>query len=75
MTDVLTLKGPRPSATRAPPTAPHLDTEDRRSAPRRKLVIEVSADLHRRIIAICGTRHVPVNQAVREVLEQAFPGK
>ncbi len=47
---------------------------DRRAAPRKKLTIEVSADLHRRILMICGTRRVPVNQAVREVLERAFPG-
>ncbi|WP_375410516.1 hypothetical protein [uncultured Methylobacterium sp.] len=48
---------------------------ERRRAIRRKLVVEVSADLHQRIVAICATRRIPVNQAVREVLERSFPGK
>ncbi|KQP50860.1 hypothetical protein ASG40_13120 [Methylobacterium sp. Leaf399] len=48
---------------------------DRRGAVRRKLVIEVSSDLHQRILSICATRRIPVNQAVREVLERSFPGK
>ena len=46
---------------------------NRRRSERLKLVIEISPDLHRRIIAICATRRVPVNQAVRNVLEHAFP--
>ncbi|MBX9934141.1 MAG: hypothetical protein K2Y56_21910 [Methylobacterium sp.] len=50
-------------------------SSDRRGAVRRKLVIEISADLHQRIVAICATRRIPVNQAVREVLERTFPGK
>ena len=47
---------------------------DRRAVGRRRLSIEVSPDLHRRILTICATRCIPVNQAVREVLERAFPG-
>ncbi len=47
---------------------------DRRAVGRRRLSVEVSPDLHRRILTICATRGVPVNQAVREVLEKAFPG-
>lgn len=47
---------------------------DRRSVGRRRLTVEVSPDLHRRILSICAVRRVPVNQAVREVLERAFPG-
>ena len=47
---------------------------DRRTVGRRRLSIEVSPDLHRRILTICATRRIPVNQAVREVLERAFPG-
>lgn len=54
--------------------APGLEPE-RRGAIRRKLVIEISADLHQRILSICATRRLPVNQAVREVLERSFPGK
>lgn len=53
---------------------PGLEPE-RRRAVRRKLVVEVSADLHQRIVSICATRRIPVNQAVREVLERSFPGK
>lgn len=48
---------------------------ERRGAVRRKLVVEISADLHQRILSICATRRLPVNQAVREVLERSFPGK
>ena len=48
---------------------------ERRRAIRRKLVVEVSADLHQRIVSICATRRIPVNQAVREVLERSFPSK
>ena len=47
---------------------------DRRASQRKKLTIEVSSDLHRRIVAICSTRGLPVNEAVRGVLERAFPG-
>lgn len=47
---------------------------DRRRTARHRLVVELSPDLHRRILTICGTRRIPVNQAVREVLERAFPG-
>ena len=47
---------------------------DRRSVQRRRLSVEVSHELHRRILTICATRGVPVNQAVREVLNRAFPG-
>ena len=46
---------------------------NRRRSERVKLVIEISPDLHRRIIEICATRGVPVNQAVRNVLDHAFP--
>ena len=49
-------------------------TDDRRSVGRRRLTIEVSPDLHRRILTICNVRRVPVNQAVRELLEKSFPG-
>lgn len=56
------------------PALSHLEPERRRSI-RRKLVVEVSADLHQRIVSICATRRIPVNQAVREVLERSFPSK
>jgi predicted HicB family RNase H-like nuclease len=46
---------------------------ERRSTPRHRLVIEVSPDLHRRIVTICATRGQRVNEAVREVLERSFP--
>ena len=46
---------------------------NRRRSERVKLVVEISPDLHRRIIEICATRRVPVNQAVRSVLDHAFP--
>jgi predicted HicB family RNase H-like nuclease len=46
---------------------------ERRSTPRHRLVIEVSPDLHRRIVTICATRGKRVNEAVRDVLERAFP--
>ena len=46
---------------------------NRRRSERLKLVVEISPDLHQRIIEICATRRVPVNQAVRNVLEHAFP--
>ena len=52
---------------------PAAETERRRSS-RKKLTIEVSQDLHRRILTICSTRGLPVNEAVRQVLERAFPG-
>lgn len=51
-----------------------LGGQDRRGVGRRRLSIEVSPDLHRRILTICATRRVPVNQAVREILDRAFPG-
>ncbi|WP_375459630.1 hypothetical protein [uncultured Enterovirga sp.] len=54
-----------------PHSEPHLP--DRRAVARRRLSIDISPDLHRRIVTICATRRVPVNQAVREVLERAFP--
>ena len=47
---------------------------ERRRTPRRRLTIEVSPDLHRRIVTICTTRGQRVNEAVREVLERSFPG-
>ena len=47
---------------------------DRRKARRHKLVVEISTDLHERILRICGTRKLPVNEAVRQVLERSFPG-
>ena len=47
---------------------------DRRSAQRKRLHIEISPELHKRILGICATRGIPVNQAVREVLERTFPG-
>jgi predicted HicB family RNase H-like nuclease len=53
--------------------APDPVSGDRRSIGRRRLTIEVSPELHRRILAICTTRGVPVNQAVRELLEKSFP--
>ena len=52
---------------------PDASTE-RRSVSRKRLTIEVSPGLHRRIVQICSTRGLPVNQAVRDVLERAFPG-
>ena len=48
--------------------------QDRRAVGRRRLSVEVSPELHRRILTICATRRISVNQAVREVLERAFPG-
>ena len=47
---------------------------DRRGTQRKRLNIEISPELHKRILSICATRGVPVNQAVREVLERTFPG-
>ena len=47
---------------------------ERRRTPRRRLTVEVSPDLHRRIVTICATRGIPLNEAVRQVLETAFPG-
>lgn len=47
---------------------------ERRGTPRHRLVVEVSPDLHRRILTICATRGKRVNEAVREVLERSFPG-
>lgn len=61
-----------PEAT-GPTGAP--DRSDRRRASRKRLVVEVSSDLHQRILTICATRGVPVNQAVRAVLDRAFPGQ
>lgn len=46
---------------------------ERRAEPRRRLTIEISPDLHRRIVTICSTRGQRVNEAVREVLERSFP--
>jgi hypothetical protein len=57
----------------SPPLA-EADGPERRSTPRHRLVIEVSPDLHRRILTICATRGKRVNEAVREVLERSFPG-
>ena len=37
------------------------------------LLVTVSAELHDRIIKICAVRGLPVNQIVREILEQGFP--
>ena len=62
--------GPKTAASE--PDSP-TSKPNRRRSERLKLVIEISPDLHRRIIAICATRRVPVNQAVRNVLEHAFP--
>lgn len=73
MADVLDTKRLRVAGAAAP-VDPDEELIERRAAPRKKLTIEVSADLHRRILMICATRRVPVNQAVREVLERAFPG-
>ena len=75
MSDLLEGGGPKPAKSRSEASGVGEDAPDRRSAPRRKLVIEVSADLHARILAICATRRIPVNQAVRDVLDRAFPGK
>lgn len=74
MTDLMDKKQLRPR--RGDPAVEGVEEPrlDRRAATRKKLTIEVSADLHRRILMICGTRQVPVNQAVREVLERGFPG-
>ena len=47
--------------------------EDRRRTPRKKLVIEISEELHERIVSICRNRGQPVNAAVREALERYFP--
>lgn len=47
---------------------------DRRSVPRHRLYIEMSPDLHRRVLSISALRRLPVNAIVREVLERAFPG-
>ncbi len=74
MADVLESKGLRPRMADLPPESPDETRLERRASTRKKLTIEVSADLHRRILMICATRHVPVNQAVREVLDRAFPG-
>lgn len=63
----------RPVADGAEGHATDVAVERRRST-RHKLVIEVSADLHRRILKICATRGLPVNEAVRAVLDRSFPG-
>lgn len=47
--------------------------DDRRSVGRCRLTIEVSPELHCRILTICTVRRIPVNQAVRELLEKSFP--
>ena len=62
----------REALEEAPPD--DLIGQDRRAVGRRRLSVEVTPDLHRRILTICSTRRVPVNQAIREVLERAFPG-
>ena len=46
---------------------------ERRRMSHHRLVIELSPDLHRRILTISAARGTPVNQAVQEVLERAFP--
>ena len=46
---------------------------DRRATARKRLTIEVSQDLHARIVRLCSVRGKPVNQAVREILERSFP--
>jgi predicted HicB family RNase H-like nuclease len=46
---------------------------DRRTTGRKKLTVEVSPDLHARIVKLCSVRGKRVNEAVREVLERAFP--
>ena len=46
---------------------------ERRQAPRHRLTLDISPDLHRRILTICATRGQRVNEAVREVLERSFP--
>lgn len=51
-----------------------LQTKERRSERRKRLNVDVSEDLHQRIVAICKSRSLPVNKAVRAVLEKAFPG-
>lgn len=73
MTDVLDAKDLEPETAGA--VSLRQKEPERRSAPRRKLTIDVSADLHERIITICATRRIPVNKAVRDVLDQAFPGR
>lgn len=50
------------------------DVVERRRTSRHRLVVDVSPDLHRRIVTICATRRIPVNEAIREVLERVFPG-
>lgn len=64
----------RPLAVESPADSQDEPLLDRRAAPRKRLTIEVSADLHRRILMLCATRRVPVNQAVREILDRSFPG-
>ena len=75
MTDVLDAKDLGPEALHLSAVELAEPVTERRRTQRRKLTIDVSADLHQRIIAICATRRIPVNQAVRDVLEQAFPGR
>ena len=55
------------------PAAEPVGRPERRQTSRRRLVIELSPDLHRRILTISAARGMPVNLAVREVLERAFP--
>lgn len=65
---------PAPDGEADPGSAPKGAGPDRRRTPRKRLVVEVSEDLHRRIVSICATRGIPLNQAAREALERAFPG-
>lgn len=61
------------AASGTPTVTALFETEERRASKRRELIINVSGDLHERIIAICVARGVPVNEAVSRILEAAFP--
>lgn len=45
---------------------------ERRRSARRRLHVEIPEPLYAKIIALCAARRVPVNQAVRELLERHF---
>ena len=74
MVDVLSSARLRPRIDESTAQGSEAVPVERRATSRKKLTVEVSSDLHRRILRICATRRIPVNQAVRDVLERAFPG-
>ena len=63
-----------PSHRARPTEDEHPSVPDRRGVPRHRLYVDMSPDLHRRVLSISSMRRLPVNAIVREVLERAFPG-